>query len=112
MPDIDLDSALSTNVNHLADLAQGDPDRLATFLETAGVRGIMESDDKCPLANWLSTHLDGASLAVSGNEVYAVLAPPDEVGFQEAYMDTPDVFQDFILRFDNGRYPGLVKRDV
>ncbi|MFI7042611.1 hypothetical protein ACIBI0_38540 [Microbispora rosea] len=110
MPDIDLDRALSTAVNHLADLAgpDEDPNALATALEAAGITGRMNDTGQCPLARWLSKNLDGATLTVDADEIYAVHAPTVQ-DFQEAVVDLPDVLWGFIRRFDKGEYPVLVQ---
>lgn len=84
----------------LADLAEGrDPDRIAAYLYTIGLRGWPRDVDACPVANYLHAKLPGWGAIEVRSVVNA--SPPDGPPVRQPL---PDAVLTFIVRFDSGDY--------
>ncbi len=72
------------------------PSKIAKELERRGIQGIKEDGSSCPLANVLQAHYREG-----------VLVGRDEIEINGVTLSTPDVFAEFVSRFDGGDFPNL-----
>lgn len=81
------------------------PDEIAKFLETKNVRGVRCSPTLCPLHNYLFGN--NKNYTIDGDCTYIILR-------KTSIFDIPIMFKApnvsmFIIRFDEGLYPNLLK---
>lgn len=81
-------------------------DELAAFLADLGVDGLRHETGSCPLANMLTSMMDGRPVMVGHTDVVTY----DESG-HHVEVALPYVAQSFVYRFDAGHYPYLVGDD-
>lgn len=82
----------------LADLPT-EPDDIAAVFAEIGIRGLAGNACHCPVANYLR-ELDGVNHLVVGHGA----------NLGAGRVPLPDHVREFVLRFDEGAYPGLVGR--
>lgn len=84
----------------LSELEGKDPDEIADYLRSKGIKGIMGSTSYCPIARYLSSTLGPEVLvAVSGIAAYVQGVPYT--------LERP--VQEFINRFDRGKFPDMME---
>lgn len=97
-------------VDKLAALGSGQ--QIAQFFEERGIVGSMGWSDTCPVANYIRREtgrwVQAGIFTVSSPGVFAV----EEGAFTLDVKDQvalPEPIMDFIVDFDRGKYPRLVK---
>lgn len=76
------------------------PDAIAALLAERGCTGYMGSPTLCPIAMWIRAHVDGEAVLVP--HVARRVATVSGVRFQLS-----SAADNFVARFDAGRYPEL-----
>lgn len=73
------------------------PDEIAEFLTARGFSGRRGSCYRCPIANYLGSHL-----AVKIDKIILNIDT-------DQHLEVPEAVSEFICRFDSGRYPKLIE---
>lgn len=89
------------NVPELLEKLPDDPSKIAAFFRRKGIKGCQRNSRACPVANYLS----------------AAASTPVTVGARDLLWGDylrygerlPWSVQEFILRFDNGKYKALIQ---
>lgn len=87
------------------------PQEVYEYCKKKGVKGVPTKRSQCIIAELLKVEYperfeNGESVEVlrfSGVTRFSRLGKPNE------YFETPDVIRRFLLKFDEGDYPGLIK---
>lgn len=85
---------------------------VAANLYAFGFRGVQGSESQSPEARYLVDSIPGAAhvevcIEVGGDsEAWAIVSGPDH---EDAAADLPPPVRTFSLRFDDGKYPDLIK---
>lgn len=82
-------------------------DAIAAHLAAAGVKGVPENGECCPVANYL-TGLDFDRVSVTLSRIQSRDYPDSRL----ADIRTPPPVQAFVRRFDAGEWPELVLADT
>jgi len=88
--------------------ALGTADAIALHFQTTEITGMRGSATQCPVAQWLDGEVDmpGIRLVVKGASVLVV----GEVHNRAlGLVNMPEPVQEFVRKFDGGRYPKLHK---
>lgn len=84
-------------------------EEIKEMLSSIGIKGIPQSSDSCPIANYLKkvVHEDDFHCFIVSKHVLLVVYPGDGRcgGFR---MPLPFAVANFVASFDAGRYPELV----
>lgn len=89
------------------------PEEVHGYCRAKGVKGVPAKCSQCVIAELLKAEYperfeNGESVEVlrfSGVTRFSRLGKPNE------YFETPDVIRRFLLKFDEGQYPDLVKQE-
>jgi hypothetical protein len=103
-------TAIKRNVSVLLEQLGGTPAAVATSLEQAGVQGDPFLVSRCPLARYLHAVV-GVEPRVGKIKVglyKAVINGPR--WWQPMTVDLPAPVRGFVVDFDRGRYPALLRR--
>ena len=103
-------TAIKRNVSVLLDQLGGTPEAVATNLQQAGVQGDPFLVSRCPLARYLHAVV-GTEPRVGKIKVglyKAVINGPR--WWQPMTVDLPAPVRGFVVDFDRGRFPDLLRR--
>jgi hypothetical protein len=103
-------TAIKRNVSVLLDQLGGTPEAVATSLQQAGVQGDPFLVSRCPLARYLHAVV-GVEPRVGKIKVglyKAVINGPR--WWQPMTVDLPAPVRGFVVDFDRGRFPELLRR--
>lgn len=86
----------------VAALDKGSPEKIAAFLYAEGITGVQDKACLCPVARFLTAAM-GEQVAVTKEEAmtYDGVHTKDGVGL-------PSCVTAFVVRFDDGEFPGLI----
>lgn len=73
-------------------------DEIADFLRSKKIKGVSESFDSCPIAEWLKKGLRTSRISVLSYEIQLDTLRDEEV----QYWDNSEAVREFIKRFDEG----------
>jgi hypothetical protein len=84
------------------------PDEVAAKLYEAGFKGERETGYSCPIAVYLNSAAAAFEACVEPEDVW--LNSVNEFDHVRLHAVPPAAVADFILKFDGGEYPDLVRR--
>lgn len=90
---------------------------LADYFASEGVQGYKGAEESCPIANWMREQT-GCLVSVTGDGISRYNEDEEEfieshyeVWLNENFRNPTDAMLNFIIEFDGGDFPQLVRPD-